>query len=154
MSYSFCWTGRRWIHYRPERTRPNETERKPQRQRRQYNLTCDERKVKENYRILMGGVFKLSTKLKQMICGYCALSHLLHKHCLNITACMAGAINTRRYQATSTYLAKYYKQILSYRKWMTHLHFIPQSGRKKKTLSINQTAIISINIQHRVRVEL
>jgi hypothetical protein len=47
---------------------------------------------------------------------------------------------------------KYFQmaQMLSYRKHMTNLHFIPQSSRKeriekKKPMSIKHTAITSIN---------
>jgi hypothetical protein len=70
-------------------------------------------------------------------------------YCLNITACMAGMINTWRDHTTSTYLAKY-KQILNYNKCLTNLQFITQSGRKeriiiKKPMLINHTAIMSIN---------
>jgi hypothetical protein len=60
---------------------------------------------------------------------------------------MAGAISTLCDNATSTYLAKY-KQMSSYRKHMTNLHFIPQSVRKariEKKMFINHTAVISIN---------
>jgi hypothetical protein len=67
--------------------------------------------------------------------------------CLNITASMAGAINTRCDHATSTYFAMY-KHTLSYRKRITNLQFIRQSGIKErieKTASTNHTAMISIN---------
>jgi hypothetical protein len=54
---------------------------------------------------------------------------------------------TWRVHATSPYLAKY-KQILSYRKLMTDLTVhatVRQKRKRKKTVSLNHTATISIN---------
>jgi hypothetical protein len=79
---------------------------------------------------------------------FCILQPTRAQSCdyLNITACMADAINSRRDHATSTYLAKY-KQTLSYRNHMTNLQFIPvwQKRKNGKIMLIKHTAVISIN---------